>query len=202
MTTIAPESIDPLNLPSLPLESRKDLPNCQGIYFVISSQGLIQYIGRTNNLKKRWQKHHRLSQLEKYLDVKIAWLEVSDCSLLPLIEKALIEWFKPYLNQTAVEGTKTTVNRRSFASSNPNLVRKYRRVEKEKHALGQHPNSKANLIYHEGRPQAFGTKKLKRNLTVTEEGWERLQMVIKEVGCSSVSEFLEKLGRGQLKVSA
>ncbi|MBD2773761.1 hypothetical protein [Iningainema tapete] len=75
-------------------------------------------------------------------------------------------------------------------------------MEREKHAPGQHPNSKANLIYHEGRPQAFGAKKRKRNLTVTEEGWEGLQPIIQEVGCSSVSEFLEKLGRGQLKVSA
>lgn len=72
----------------------------------------------------------------------------------------------------------------------------------EKYAPGEHPNSKANLIYHEGRPKAFGAKKLKRNLTVTEEGWEGLQPIIKEAGCSSVSEFLEKLGRGQLKVSA
>lgn len=67
MTKIAPESINILNLPSLPLKSRKDLPNCQGIYFVISSQGIIQYIGYTKNLKKRWQQHHRLGQAREIL---------------------------------------------------------------------------------------------------------------------------------------
>ncbi len=126
MTKIAPESIDFLNLPSLPLKSRKDLPNCQGIYFVISSQGTIQYIGCTKNLRRRWQQHHRLGQLEKYFDVKIAWLEVSESELLPEIEKALIKWFKPYLNQTTVEGRKTVGNGRGRPRGNPDFGSKYR----------------------------------------------------------------------------
>lgn len=67
---------------------------------------------------------------------------------------------------------------------------------------GEHPNSQANLTYHEGRPLSFGVEKKKRNLTVTEEGWEGLQSVVKDLGCESVSEFLEKVGRGQVKVSA
>ena len=76
------------------------------------------------------------------------------------------------------------------------------RVSEKKYAPGHHPHSQANLTYHEGRPLAFGAQKKKRNLTVTEEGWEGLKSIIKEVGCSSVSEFLEKVGRGQVKISA
>jgi hypothetical protein len=72
----------------------------------------------------------------------------------------------------------------------------------QKYSPGEHPNSQANLVYHEGRPKVFGTKKLKRNLTVTETGWLGLQPIIQQVGCNSVSEFLEKVGRGELKVSA
>jgi hypothetical protein len=75
-------------------------------------------------------------------------------------------------------------------------------MTQEKYAPGQHPNSQANLTYHEGRPKVFGVQKKKRNLSITEEGWEGLQPIIKELGCSSVSEFLEKVGRGQVKVSA
>lgn len=75
-------------------------------------------------------------------------------------------------------------------------------MARKKYAPGLHPNSQANLTYHEGRPQAFGVQKKKRNLTVTEEGWEGLQSILSELDCSSVSEFLEKVGRGQVKVSA
>ena len=70
------------------------------------------------------------------------------------------------------------------------------------YAPGHHPHSQANLTYHEGRPKAFGAQKKKRNLTVTEEGWEGLQPIILELGCESVSEFLEKVGRGQVKILA
>ena len=75
-------------------------------------------------------------------------------------------------------------------------------MAEKKYRQGQHPNSKANLTYHHGRPQTFGVQKKKRNLTVTEEGWEGLMPIIEELGCKSVSEFLEKVGRGQVKVSA
>ena len=47
------------------------------------------------------------------------------------------------------------------------------RVSEKKYAPGHHPHSQANLTYHEGRPLAFGAQKKKRNLTVTEEGWEQ-----------------------------
>ena len=59
-----------------------------------------------------------------------------------------------------------------------------------------HPNSLANLS---GRPQAYlDEKKKRRNLTVTDTGWEGAQAMVRKAGCASVSEFLEKLGRGQI----
>ncbi len=75
-------------------------------------------------------------------------------------------------------------------------------MAKRKYAPGQHPKSRANLTYHEGRPAAFGSRKKTRSITVTEEGWEGAQTIVRDLGCSSVSEFMEKLGRGQIKVSA
>lgn len=63
-----------------------------------------------------------------------------------------------------------------------------------------HPNTLANLTYHEGRKPLFGTKKKGRRLSVTEEGWEGTAQVAQALGCRSVSDFLEKIGRGEVKV--
>ena len=66
----------------------------------------------------------------------------------------------------------------------------------------QHPNSLANLTHHEGRPAVFGVKKKQRTITVTQEGWEGAASAIEAAGCRSISEFLEKLGRGQIEIAA
>ena len=95
---INPKTINLNQLPSIPLEARKKLPEISGIYFAIDSQGFIQYIGRSVNIQRRWLNHHRQPNLEQQQGIKIAWLEISDHSLLPEIEKALIEYFKPPLN--------------------------------------------------------------------------------------------------------
>ncbi|MEG4798777.1 hypothetical protein QUA69_27325 [Microcoleus sp. LAD1_D1] len=90
-------AIDPLSLPSLPLVDRVQLPVCPAVYFVLESDRIL-YIGRSGNLKQRWVIHHRYSQLQRLNNVRIAWLECSDASLLPEIEAALIEYFQPSLN--------------------------------------------------------------------------------------------------------
>jgi hypothetical protein len=70
-----------------------------------------------------------------------------------------------------------------------------------KYGHGEHPNSQANLTYHAGRPKTYGVEKKKRYLSVTEEGWEKAKEAAKVAGCSGISDLLEKLGRGQLKLS-
>ncbi len=75
---IDPEDIKPYTLPYQFLSRRQNLPEVSAIYFVISGQDVIHYIGQTVNLRVRWQKHHRLRQCEKYPDCKIVWFEVSD----------------------------------------------------------------------------------------------------------------------------
>jgi hypothetical protein len=65
----------------------------------------------------------------------------------------------------------------------------------------QNPNSLANLTYREGRPAIFGVKKKQRTITVTEEGWEGARQAIEAAGCNSVSDFLEKLGRGEVRIA-
>lgn len=60
----------------------------------------VMYIGRSTDLRNRWRQHHRYQDLEQLEDAKIAWLEISDASLLQFVEMALIAWFEPELNQT------------------------------------------------------------------------------------------------------
>ena len=98
---INPETLDLSSLPSIPLTSRSDLPTQSAIYFAINSLGIIQYIGRTANLRQRWQSHHRFNQLSAMGEVRIAYLFL-DADLLPNVEEALIAWFKPCLNGVEV----------------------------------------------------------------------------------------------------
>jgi GIY-YIG catalytic domain len=98
MTTITPEKINLSTLPFVSLDCRKDLPECPGIYFVVDNAGTVQYIGRSNNIRQRWSRHHRYNQLKMLESVVVAWLQVSDSLLLSSIEIALIEYFQPLLN--------------------------------------------------------------------------------------------------------
>ena len=99
-------------LPSVKLEDRKELPEDSGIYFVIDSKGIVQYIGRSNNLKNRWNAHHRQNQLETFNSIQIVYLLVNDRSLLDEIEQVLIKWFEPRLNFTQVDTGNTTKKER------------------------------------------------------------------------------------------
>jgi len=101
------QNIDPLALPSLSLQERRNLPQCAAVYFVLNGSSKILYIGGTLNLVQRWLTHHRCNQLTNMGDgIRIAWLECSEPALLPEIEAALIKHFQPSLNRTPVPGDK------------------------------------------------------------------------------------------------
>ena len=72
----------------------------------------------------------------------------------------------------------------------------------KKYPKGQHPNSLANLTYHKGRKSDYGKPKSKRGVTLTDEGWNGIKTLANQHGCNSVSDFLEKVGRGLVKVKA
>lgn len=94
-----PASINPLELPSVPLSMRAQLPEKPVIYFAIDSEGTTQYIGKSINPKQRWIHHHHYISLSRMGDIRIAWLEVALPEKLPELEKALIESFQPPLNR-------------------------------------------------------------------------------------------------------
>jgi hypothetical protein len=92
------EQINLESLPSVSIEDWRHLPETSCIYFAIDAQGIVQYIGRSVNLRQRWINHHRKKQLACIGGVKIAYLSISNLDLLPELEKALIDWFDPKLN--------------------------------------------------------------------------------------------------------
>lgn len=108
--------IDPLTLPSLPLQERRSLPNCPAIYFVLEGDCVL-YVGRSINLAQRWLSHHRWNELTRvYSATRIAWIECSDNELLPQLEAALIEQFTPKLNRESIENGEESVPLRLLVS--------------------------------------------------------------------------------------
>ena len=97
MLAINPETLNPLALPSLPLESRRNLPDKSALYFVFDEDDEFLYIGKTVNLFRRWQGHHRLRELQQLENVRIAWMEC-DSVIMNSSETALITHFQPLLN--------------------------------------------------------------------------------------------------------
>ncbi len=72
-------------------------------------------------------------------------------------------------------------------------------MSRTKYPPGKNPNSLANLKLGGGRNKGYESEdKKRRHLTVTDTGWEGAKLFIKQYGCKTVSEFLEKAGRGQL----
>lgn len=119
-----PESIDLSSLPSILLSERRKLPHLAGIYICITPDKAILYIGRSINIAKRWLQHHRYPELRVVSDIRIAWVEVSDASLLPGIETALIKYFSPPLNRKIIPPRK----KGSPGNPNPVITVKFTRV--------------------------------------------------------------------------
>jgi hypothetical protein len=92
-------------LPQVKFSDLDQLPNCSGIYFAHDSEGIIHYIGKAEDLQKRWKTHHRKAQLESINEkypIKIAWLVWSKDDLTSA-ESYFINNYKPLLNNTKVE---------------------------------------------------------------------------------------------------
>lgn len=64
--------------------------------------------------------------------------------------------------------------------------------KKSEYRPGENPKSLENLSTRE---PIYGEKKKRRELTVTDEGWEGAKQVAKELGCSSLSDLIEQIGR-------
>jgi excinuclease UvrABC nuclease subunit len=116
------KNLDVMSLPWVSFAHRAALPLKAGIYFVLNATDTIVYIGRTQSLAGRWIQHHRFHDCVAMAAARIAWLSISDLSLLPRIEQALIEVFHPVLNGVS-SGTSL---RQTTLRVEPELLRKAR----------------------------------------------------------------------------
>ena len=103
-----PQTINPLTLPSVPLEMRSHLPEIPAIYFCLTPTGNTVYIGETSNLYDRWARysHSKKQQCQECGCDRIAWLSpVPEVRFHRLsIEKELIRLYRPVLNMQIWNG--------------------------------------------------------------------------------------------------
>jgi len=66
---------------------------------------------------------------------------------------------------------------------------------------GEHPNSQKNLS-NKGRGLKYGQKKAPHMIRVTDDGWEGVSSQIEKLGERSLSDFVERLGRGHIEIIA
>lgn len=73
---------DYLHFPSVHLDEKDFLPESPGVYFVSSPSGVLVYIGRSENIQRRWANHNRWSSFsslaDKGLNLRIYFLVTHD----------------------------------------------------------------------------------------------------------------------------
>lgn len=68
-----------------------------------------------------------------------------------------------------------------------------------KHNRGKHPNSISNLV--PGSKASYGQRKKRRAFSMTDDGWDKISEIARELGCKSASDLCEKIARGQIELN-
>lgn len=98
-----------LHLPKVSLETKELLPEYSGIYYVVDENKIVWYVGKAQNIRKRWQgkSHHRIYQLtqlkHKYFDIHYENINLSE---LDQRETQQIVKYTPHLNNSPVKSKK------------------------------------------------------------------------------------------------
>ncbi|MEG4805413.1 hypothetical protein QUB63_32610 [Microcoleus sp. ARI1-B5] len=92
--------VDFLKLPSAPFHARANLPNECGVYFVIDSNNVLQYIGYSGSIRTRLtDRNHRLLSLKlEYSSFRVAYFLLTNKTLARAYEIILIDFYKPPMN--------------------------------------------------------------------------------------------------------
>lgn len=91
MDTINPDTPDIAGLPWVLFDERKTLPKASAMYFALTVDERLLYIGKTTNLRTRWYAHHKAASLTEAGCVRLAWM-LCDPSIAGAIEHALIHY--------------------------------------------------------------------------------------------------------------
>jgi len=97
--------VRPQELPSVPFDEVESLPDRSGVYFAISTEGEILYIGRAKSLLLRWRAHHRAGQLKAIGRVRVAWL-LCGLNQYRELERQFIDQWQPRLNWSDSKGNR------------------------------------------------------------------------------------------------
>lgn len=111
-------------LPSVSLAGRAELPEIPGVYIAFAEHADILYVGMSMNLRKRWQSHHRTSNLITHPGTRIYYVRL-DAKYTPRqirrLEAYCIKRFVPRYNNAPI----LNIWQARFAL----LYRQYRRLE-------------------------------------------------------------------------
>ena len=106
---------DVLRLPSSDFQMRDGLPRKPGIYFVITGDGRIVYVGKSErSIRARWKNHHRAAEAAESGAVRIAWQLVPKKAVADA-ESYYIHSLRPSLNRMEGVVRSSTVATRSKA---------------------------------------------------------------------------------------
>lgn len=98
---IAPREINIAELPYVSLQRRHELPNTEGIYFLLeldeAGDLILIYVGQSGEMRRRWKRHEVMERLSGAKDYQIAYLEMSEGDILGVESYFITEW-KPPLN--------------------------------------------------------------------------------------------------------
>lgn len=90
------------------LESIKEFPVNQGIYFCVRSTAFlghseVWYVGKAKNFRSRWASHHKINALKAIQDVAIYCIPLANYSEKEIseAERIYIEMLKPVFNDTS-----------------------------------------------------------------------------------------------------
>jgi hypothetical protein len=63
------------SIPSLHITEREKLPSTPGIYFVYTPEHKLLYMGKADNLRTRWNSHHKYQYfIESSIECRIGYL--------------------------------------------------------------------------------------------------------------------------------
>jgi hypothetical protein len=149
-----------LNLDNVKLENKDLLPEYSGIYYVIDSEQIIWYIGRSINLQRRWNNekpHHLFHQLISIASQEnrqfFIYYDQVAIKKLRLQEKKQIAKYQPRLNYTpVVKYVSQSLEQNYYGSAksdhnyNLKIISKYNLLNTERKELEHFQKEKTIMI--------------------------------------------------------
>lgn len=179
------------SFPCVSFKDRGKLPPIPAIYLVFSSNNLL-YVGRSSNLRQRWQSHHRHHQFKLIEGLQIAWFECH-ADNLPVVESTLIDLLDPEYNGTYNEWSNEKSKVISFRLED-DLVEKL----KQKALPGETPHQTAQRLTREALDMSVPSIEAAPAVTVDLD--ERIESIVEERFASFVGNQNDLLNRLQARL--